>query len=95
MPTEKAKLPKRERRAETRAAAHGSVRLRGDGLLETRVEGRLLDTSAHGFRAVHDCPTMASGQIVNFEHSGAAGRARVMWTRIHGEQVQSGFYVLG
>jgi hypothetical protein len=31
---------------------------------------------------------------VLFEHSGGAGRARVMWTRIDGEQVQSGFYLL-
>ena len=85
----------RERRAEPRAAAHGGVHLRGDGLLEGRVEGRLLDTSGHGFRAVHNCPTLASGQVVTFEHSGAAGRARVMWTRIDGDQVQSGFYVLG
>jgi hypothetical protein len=75
-------------------AAAGRIRLRGDGLLEAPVEGRLLDTSAHGFRAVHGCRTLASGQIVNFEHAAATGRARVIWTRIEGDQVQSGFYVL-
>lgn len=84
-----------ERRAEPRVPAQGRVRLRGDGLLEARVEGLLLDTSLHGFRAVHNCPTLASGQIVDFAHASAAGRARVMWTRIDGDQVQSGFYVLG
>ena len=54
----------------------------------------LLDASAHGFRAIHNSPELASGQIVLFEHSDISGRARVIWTRIDGDQVQSGFYVL-
>jgi hypothetical protein len=58
------------------------------------LEGVLLDTSAHGFRAIHNSHALASGQIVLFEHSDISGRARVIWTRIDGDQVQSGFYVL-
>lgn len=58
------------------------------------LQGVLLDVSTHGFRAIHNAPTLASGQTVLFEHSGRTGRARVVWTRIDGDQVQSGFYVL-
>ncbi|HLI82967.1 MAG TPA: hypothetical protein VKV17_03565 [Bryobacteraceae bacterium] len=58
------------------------------------MDGILLDISANGFRALHNCPTLAAGYNVLFEHAGQKGRARVVWTRIDGGQVQSGFYVL-
>jgi len=58
------------------------------------LDGVLLDTSSHGFRALHNCRTLAAGQVVSFEHSGGSGRARVVWTRIEGDQVQSGFFAL-
>jgi hypothetical protein len=58
------------------------------------VDGILLDASPHGFRALHNCPTLVAGHNVLFEHSGQKGRARVVWTRIDGDQVQSGFYIL-
>ena len=45
----------------------------------TMVEGSVLDLSAHGFRAAHHCRALATGH------------ARVMWTSIVGDQVQSGF----
>ena len=83
-----------ERRAEPRVEASGHVRLRITDYLGANLEGVLLDTSAQGFRASHNCPTLAAGQTVLFEHSRAKGRARVVWTRIDGEQVQSGFYVM-
>ncbi|PWU01187.1 MAG: hypothetical protein C5B51_23505 [Terriglobia bacterium] len=58
------------------------------------MRGSLLDASAHGFQARHDCPSLAAGQVVVFQHALAAGRAQVVWTRIAGEQVQSGFRYL-
>jgi hypothetical protein len=91
IPTEKKFI---ERRAEPRHPASGHIRLRYADYLGASVDGILLDTSEHGFRALHNCPTLASGQNVLFEHSGLKGRARVMWTRIDGDQVQSGFYIV-
>jgi hypothetical protein len=58
------------------------------------VKGDLLDVSAHGFRAVHHCRSLTSGQILTFEHAHDRGRARVVWTRIAGERVESGFCYL-
>ncbi|HEY3444628.1 MAG TPA: hypothetical protein VGK29_28010 [Paludibaculum sp.] len=37
---------------------------------------------------------LLTGQDVEFEHSAARGRARVMWTRILGSNVESGFLIL-
>lgn len=83
-----------DRRSEPRAAADGHVRLHRSDVLGSCVEGQLLDASAHGFRAAHQCPDLATGQVVAFEHALASGRARVIWTRITGDHVQSGFYIL-
>jgi hypothetical protein len=74
--------------------ATGRIRLRCADYPGSSLQGVLLDVSTNGFRAIHNSPTLASGQIVLFEHSGCTGRARVVWTRIDGSQVQSGFYVL-
>jgi hypothetical protein len=82
-----------ERRKEPRFAAKGEVRLRAEAAA-TAVKGTVIDTSTHGFRARHDCHELASGQIVTFEHRLAAGRARIMWTRIIGDLVESGFLIL-
>ena len=79
-----------ERRTESRSAANGSVKLRPDGFAGT-AEALLLDRSAHGFRARHAFKSLTNGQFVDFEHDGGAGRARVIWTRIAGDQVESGF----
>jgi len=79
-----------ERRTEGRSVACGSVKLRPDGFAGT-AQALLLDQSAHGFRARHGFKGLTNGQIVDFEHDGAAGRARVVWTRIAGDQVESGF----
>lgn len=74
--------------------AAGRIRLQTTDFPSRSVQGVLLDVSNSGFRAVHNAPTLASGQIVLFEHSGRTGHARIVWTRIDGDQVQSGFYVL-
>jgi hypothetical protein len=85
---------KRDRRTEPRTAAEGRVRLYRSDVMGSCVEGFLLDASAHGFRAAHHGHDLTTGQIVAFEHSGASGRARVAWTHITGDHVQSGFYIL-
>jgi hypothetical protein len=58
------------------------------------IEGHLVDIAASGFRARHSCQSLTSGQDVSFARRGARGRARVMWTRISGDTVESGFLVL-
>ncbi|MBZ5586405.1 MAG: hypothetical protein LAQ30_30300 [Acidobacteriia bacterium] len=92
MPT-RAECPA-ERRAESRSRASGRICLRSPDLAARVICGELRDVSPHGFRAAHDCPGLASGQIVWLEQDGAARRARVVWTRIAAGLVESGFCYL-
>jgi hypothetical protein len=41
----------------------------------------------------HECAVLTAGQYVKFAHVEARGRARVVWTRIAAEAVESGFLV--
>ena len=82
-----------EKRREPRQLATGALRFRVAG--DTgMVEASLIDTSVHGFRASHTHVRLETGQEVYFECGDVEGRARVIWTRIMGGQVQSGFLVL-
>jgi hypothetical protein len=89
-----------EQRAETRHVVQGEVRFTFDeggsakgGSKEIR--GKLLDRSTSGFRAEHDCPGLTSGQVVRFRITASShGTARVVWTRILGERVETGFLIL-
>jgi hypothetical protein len=54
----------------------------------------MVDVSAHGFRAAHNCPHLGTGEEVMFEHALGHGRARVVWNRIAEGQLESGFLVL-
>lgn len=83
-----------EKRREPRTAASGRVMFRLAGEPNRTMEAVLLDTSAHGFRAAHTNARLSTGQEVWYEYAGAQGRARVVWTRITGSEVQSGFLVL-
>jgi len=61
----------------------------------TEVRGQLLDRSPSGFRAEHGFPGLTCGQIVEFRINGSArSRARVVWTRIMGARVETGFFIL-
>jgi hypothetical protein len=42
---------------------------------------------------VHACASLHSGQVVEFAHLEAKGRARVMWNRILAGGVETGFLV--
>jgi len=94
MPTEK--LPAgAERRRKPRYPASGLVTLWPEGLASAPVAGQILDISGTGFRAAHGFQSLVAGHIVAFAHGNISGHARVAWTRITGQQVQSGFIILG
>src|SRR5689334_18332911 len=81
-----------ERRREPRSPARGVVTLRPDG--GPMVTGKLVDIARSGFRAGHSLQTLLPNHEVEFEIAGFSGRARVVWTRILGQQVESGFLIL-
>lgn len=92
MPTEE--LTGMERRAEPRQPAQGVVLLRLTNGASVSLDGQLLDIAPSGFRASHGMRTLRPGQEVDFELAGYPGRARVVWTRILGDRVESGFLIL-
>lgn len=83
-----------DRRSEERFDADGEVSLEIDEPVRQQITGMLADYSKSGFRAVHQCPDLHSGQVVHFRHPVASGTARVMWNRIQQGRVESGFLVL-
>ena len=80
-----------EQRRETRRRGHGSVLVRSESPGSRNIQGRLVDVSDSGFRMAHDCSALTAGQYVAFAHVEAKGRARVVWTRILDDSVESGF----
>ena len=92
MPVENSRGP--ERRAEPRLPANGAVSLSLNGSVLGAVPGHLVDLARSGFRAEHRSPSLLPGHIVEFRFGGVSGRARVIWTRILGERVESGFMIL-
>jgi hypothetical protein len=84
-----------ERRREKRRAAAGDLWLTVDGRATAEVRALLVDVSESGFRAAHECAGLGAGQVVGFHSDLASGRARVMWTRVLGPSVESGFLVIG
>jgi hypothetical protein len=82
-----------EQRRETRRQGHGNVLVRPESPGSRDIQGRLVDVSGSGFRMAHDCSALTAGQYVTFAHVEARGRARVVWTRILEDSVESGFVV--
>ena len=72
----------RENRREQRRAVEGPVRVWFQNPQRLEIHGQLKDLSSAGFRMVHDYAPLS------------AGRARVMWNRISGAHVETGFLVL-
>jgi hypothetical protein len=83
-----------EKRREERRETSGVVHVRFSDPRDIEIEGQLMDISSNGFRMSHACASLEAGQLVEFSHFEAAGRARVMWNRILAERVESGFLVL-
>jgi hypothetical protein len=82
-----------EKRREARRSGSGTVRVTFTDPEPLEIDGRLMDVSISGFRMSHDCTSLHSGQVVEFAHIEASGRARVMWNRILAGGVESGFLV--
>jgi hypothetical protein len=83
-----------ERRREERRPVSGGVHLRQAGTILGPFLGHLIDVSPTGFRIRHGRLTLASGQLVDFQYAGQSGQARAMWTRILGEEAETGFQVV-
>jgi hypothetical protein len=83
-----------EKRREARREASGQVRVKFTDPEPLEIDGRLMDVSPNGFRMAHECAWLRSGQLVEFAHPEATGRARVMWNRILAGGVESGFLVI-
>jgi len=88
-----------EKRSEPRQSSTGDISLvfadsnASTGLRE--VHGRLIDRSGSGFRVVHEFAGLTCGQMVQFRMPPSfTGRARVVWTRIAGQHVESGFFIV-
>lgn len=82
-----------EKRRETRRATTGNVRVRFTNPEPLEIAGKLMDVSMSGFRMAHDFASLHSGQVVEFAHIEATGRAKVMWNRILAGGVETGFLV--
>ena len=83
-----------EKRREPRREASGVVHVRFTDPKTTEIEGRLMDISPGGFRMSHQFASLTAGQEVEFSHTEARGRARVIWNRIVADRVETGFLVL-
>ncbi len=84
-----------DRRAEPRWETRGEVRLEPDeDTCGGVVVAELLDLSRSGFRAHYAIPSLVSGQRVAFHRQDASGTAIVVWSRVLGRDVESGFLVL-
>jgi len=82
-----------DRRREPRHPASGGVEFFVEDPMPARFRGELMDWSQSGFRARHRHTELQSGQTVRFRHARASGQASVMWTRIRGAEVESGFLI--
>jgi hypothetical protein len=83
-----------DRRSERRHRGEGPLKLSFDDPARQEITGRLVDYSNSGFRAIHAYAALHAGQVVDFQHAVAVGRARVMWNRIMDDRVETGFLVL-
>ncbi len=82
-----------DRRAEPRHETEEELWLAFDEPVRQQIACTLVDYSHSGFRAIHHCSDLRTGQLVQFRYSRASGLARVIWNRILPDRVESGFFV--
>ena len=83
-----------EKRKHKRHPAKGQVSFTIQGDAPAEFDGRLLDLSVSGFRVSHAFALLCPGQQVHFRHARGTGEARVVWNRILGLKVESGFFIV-
>lgn len=83
-----------ERRRDRREQARDMIYLVVGLPCPQLVVGRLVDQSDRGFRVVHDHLRLAAGEAVQYFLPATSGSAVVVWTRIAGGAVESGFQIL-
>ena len=83
-----------QRRSEGRHPGGGEVGLTLETAQGLEVQGTLVDHSPSGFRTAHDSAALWVGREVEFEHTFAKGRARVIWNRVAGNGIHTGFLVI-
>jgi hypothetical protein len=83
-----------EKRREHRREGSGMVHVCFSNPQKQDIEGQLMDVSSSGFRMAHAYSSLATGQLVEFAHVEAKGRARVIWNRIVDGKVETGFLVV-
>ncbi len=83
-----------DRRLGERVSIGGAVLLALEDPEPLEIRGHLRDVSREGFRAIHHHAALCTGQQVRFQHASASGLAEVIWNRILGDRVESGFLVL-
>src|SRR5947209_18891132 len=82
-----------DRRSDGRFSAAEELILSFDDPSPQQVSAVLVDYSKSGFRAVHKYSALTTGQVVGFQRLAASGSARVVWNRIVGDHVETGFLV--
>ncbi len=83
-----------DQRREPRRRANGRVQVKFTDPRPQEIAGKLMDVSPSGFRMKHECASLHSGQIVEFSHQEATGKAQVVWNRILSGGVETGFFVV-
>ena len=83
-----------ERRSHPRRPVSGQITIRQSGAISASFVGHLIDLSAMGFRVRHHCLNLASGQLVHFQWEATHGQARTVWTRIVGNEAETGFHIV-
>jgi hypothetical protein len=83
-----------ERRKEGRTEVQAAVQLFVDDPEPQAIPAFLLDLSKNGFRARYRRASLSSGSEIRFLHKRARGKARVMWSCVLPDVIESGFLIL-
>jgi hypothetical protein len=84
----------KDRRRETRERGLGEVLLYVQEPLACCLPAHLLDASVRGFRAFHHFAALVTGQEIRYRRGNRQGRARVVWTRVLPDHVETGFVIV-
>jgi hypothetical protein len=81
----------RDRRNSERLPVSGRVAISFDNPVPVKLDVDMIESSATGFRAVHDSSALEAGLNVRYQETSASGYARVIWTHVLQGRRISGF----